>query len=78
MQDNESNSKSLALSGFQNYTGTSGKSMKVDCGFFISNELSFIQREDVISAYLDCNSEFEANWIEIPPPNNKNFLIAVI
>ena len=40
--NNELNSKSIALNGYQNYVGTSGKSMKGGCGFFVSNELSFI------------------------------------
>ena len=52
--------------------------MKWGCGFFISNELTFIPREDLNICYSNNNSEFEANWIEIQSQNNKKFLIAVI
>ena len=76
--NNDLNSKNIALNGYQQYVGTSGKSMKWGCGFFISNELSFIPREDLNICYSNNNSEFEANWIEIQSQNNKNFLIAVI
>ena len=77
-KNNELNCKIMALNGYQNYVGTSGKGMKGGCGFFVSNELSFIPREDLNIWHSNNNSEFEANWIEIQSQNNKNFLIAVL
>ena len=77
-KNNELNSKSIALNGYQNYVGTAGKGIKGGCGFFVSYELSFIPREDLNICHTNNNSEFEANWIEIQSQNNKNFLIAVI
>ena len=75
---NELNCKIMALHGYQNYVGTSSKGMKGGCGFFVSNELSFIPREDLNICHSNNNSEFEANWIKIQSQNNKHFLIAVI
>ena len=77
-ENNEVHSKSFTLNGNQNYIGMSGKSMKGCCGFFISNELSSISREDLNISHSDNNSEFEANWIEIETQNKKEFWIAVI
>ena len=77
-ENNELHSKNLTLDGYQNYIGTSGKSMIGGFGFFISNELSSISRENLNIFHSDNNSEFEANWIEIQTQNNKYFLIAVI
>ena len=76
--NNESNTENLALQGYQNYIGTSGRSIKEGCGFFVSEELSFNPREGFNISHLDNSSEFEANWIKIKTQNNKNFLIAVI
>ena len=44
--NNESNTENLTFQGYQKYTGTSGKSMKGGCGFFVSEELSSHPRED--------------------------------
>ena len=76
--NNESSTENLTLPGYQKYIGTSGKSMKGGCGFFVSEELSFNTREDLNTSHSDNNSEFEANWIEIKSQSNKNFLIAVV
>ena len=76
--NNESNTENLTLQGYQKYTGTSGKSMKGGCGFFVSEELSSHPREDLNISHSDNSSEFEATWIKIKSQNNKNFLIAII
>ena len=75
---NVSSTDNLSLTGYQKYIGTSSKSMKGGCGFFISDDLSFYPREDLNISHSNNTSEFETNWIEIQSHNNKNFLIAVL
>ena len=45
--DNKSSTNRLILTGYQSHIGTSGKSMKGGCGFFVSDELHFNPREEL-------------------------------
>ena len=65
------------LPGYQLFTGTSGTSMKSGTGFYISDKLSFVPREDLNKHVCNVDSEFETEWIEIisPRQSKKNFVI---
>ena len=46
--NNESNTENLALQGYQNYIGTSGRSIKEGCGFlYLKNYLLILERASI-------------------------------
>ena len=66
------------LLGYQQYIGQTGQTMKSGCGFFISDDISFIPRKDLDKQFYNQYSEFECKWIEIINLNKPNSIIASI
>ncbi len=64
------------LSGYQQYVGTRGTTIKGGCGFYVSDDIKFTARKDLHISYCDANDEFQGKWIEIIT-KKKNAVIGV-
>ena len=59
------------LQGYWPYTGSLGNSMKGGCGFYIANNINYLERFDLDCSIADGNNEFQSKWIEIINENKK-------
>ena len=53
------------LSGYQQYVGSRGTTIKGGCGFYVSDDIKFIARKDLDISYCDDNDECKGKWIDI-------------
>ena len=66
------------MEGYHDYVGLKGISTKGKSGFFLSNDLSFIPRDDITKSQNETTCEFEALWLEVINKAGKNILIGVV
>ena len=59
------------LTGYQNYEGISGSTLKGGCGFYIKNNILFVIRQEL-------SKKHEANWIEIMGTSKENLVAGVV
>ena len=50
------------LTGYQNYEGISGSTLKGGCGFYFKNNISFVVRQELTKKHSSSQSEYEAHW----------------
>ena len=66
------------LTGYQNYEGISGSTLKEGCGSYIKNNTSFVIRQELSQKHLSSQSEYEAQWIEIMHKSRENLVVGVV
>ena len=66
------------LTGYQNYEGVSGSTLKGGCGFYIKNNISFVVRQELSKKHSSSQSEYEAQWIEIKHTSKENLVDGVV
>ena len=69
---------SKILSGYHQYEGMTGETLKSGCGFFIANALSYFVRRDISKLFYSVSSESQAMWIEIINKKGPNFVIGSV
>ena len=67
-----------SLSGYQQYIGQSGTTMKSGCGFYISNDINYIPRTDLDTHFYNQANEFSCKWIEVINKQKTNVIIASV
>ena len=66
------------LLGYQKYVGQEGTTTKSGCGFYISDSITFIPRNDLDKHFYNQINEFSCKWIEVINKNKTNIIIASI
>ena len=66
------------IEGYYKYNGIPGKTKNSGSGFYIKDNLDFIDRPDLDKHEKDKLNEFTAKWIEIKNKKDSNILIASI
>ena len=64
------------LTGYQKYIGQHGTTTKSGCGFYISNNITFIPRKDLDTHFYNQINEYSCKWIEIINKNKTNIVMA--
>ena len=77
-RNNDDRIKQLNITGFHNYVGQMGTSLKGGCGFFVADNLTFSIRSDFNKTYQDPSCEFEAFWIEVENKTKANSIFGVV
>ena len=65
------------IADYQDYTGTTGKTIKSGCGFYVSDKIKYISRKDLDISYCDDNNEYQFKWIEISNKGKINTIVGV-
>ena len=66
------------LTGYQNYEGISGSTLKGGCGFYIKSNISFVVRQELTKKLSYSQSKYESNWIEIMHTSKENPVVGVV
>ena len=66
------------IEGYNIYNGIPGKTKNSGSGFYIKNNIDFIDRPDLDKHDKNNNNEFTAKWIEIQNKKDSNILVASI
>ena len=77
-EKNKSNFTAPIIEGYHKYSGTTGSSQKGGCGFYVSEHLSPIPRDDLEFKITDKNSETESRWLELNLESGPNTIVGVI
>ena len=67
------------LTGYQDYIGKEGSSLKGGCGLYVKRGVVFVPRADLDAKvkHQNKNSEYESLWIEVVNPKGKNTLVGI-
>ena len=77
-QEKNENFNPNKIDGYHKFNGLPGTTIKSGCGFYISENIDFIDRLDLDKHNKNEINEFTAKWIEIINKNDSNILIASI
>ena len=67
-----------ALDGYKSYLGITGTTTNGGCGFYINEELNYIERKDLNFKFKVSDEECESIWIELINLKKPNTLIGAI
>ena len=65
------------LSGYHQYAGISGTTIKSGCGLYIRDDLKYFERDDLSCSVYDEINEFQYIFFEIINQTSRNYLIGV-
>ena len=66
------------LEGYKNYLGITGSTAKGGCGFYLNENLNFIERKDLNFKVKQDDEEYECVWVELLNARKPNTLIGVV
>ena len=67
-----------ALDGYKSYLGITGTTTNGACGFYINEDLNYIERKDLDFKFKESDEECESIWIELINLKKPNTLIGTI
>ena len=77
-QEKNKNFNPIKIDGYHKFNGLPGTTLKSGCGFYIRENIDFVDRLDLDKHNKIEKNEFTAKWIEIINKNDSNILIASI